>query len=46
MRVAALDVRLPKHKCKSADADEHDYYLEKYRRTGVRPSNWRVFTEI
>jgi len=29
MRVPALDVRFPKHECKSADADEHDYYLEK-----------------
>jgi len=39
MRVPALDVRFPKHKCKSADADEHDYYLEKYRRTSLH--KWR-----
>jgi hypothetical protein len=29
MRIPALDVGFPKHKGKSADADEHDDYLKK-----------------
>jgi len=31
VRVPALDVRLPKHQGKSADADEHNDHLKKYR---------------
>ena len=30
MRIPALDLRLPKHESKSADADEHNDYLKKY----------------
>jgi hypothetical protein len=28
VRIPALDVRFPKHESKSANADEHNYYLK------------------
>ena len=31
MRVSAFDVRFPKHESKSADANEHNDCLKKYR---------------
>jgi hypothetical protein len=37
VRVPALDVGLQKQESKSADAGEHDYRLEEYRRNSLHP---------